>query len=155
MRPRMAQDQIRPRGDTWLWVRSGSLQAVAASLAVCLILAGCATTTKGKFQQTGKVVVEIGKAVKDACADSKLRGWTAPLTLTNCSNASIAYDGAWGATKLAVTVIDAGGEADFDVVVLVGKFVLDMVKLLREAGVAIPETAAVFVQKDVSTVLAR
>ena len=40
-------------------------------------------------------------------------------------------------------------------VVLVGKFVLDMVKLLREAGVPIPETAAIFVQRDVSTVLVR
>ncbi len=119
------------------------------ALALALILTGCGTTTKAKFQQTGKVVVEIGKAIKDACANSKARGWTAPLTLDNCTKASIAYDGAWGATKLAVTVIDAGGEADFDVVVLVGKFVLDMVKLLREAGVAIPETAAVFVQRDV------
>ena len=135
--------------------RQAKWQGGAILCIFALVLAGCGTTTKAKIQQTGKVVVEIGKAVKTACVNSKARGWTAPLTLDNCTKASIAYDGAWGATKLAVTVINAGGQADFDVVVLVGKFVLDMVKLLREAGVAIPETAAVFVQKDVSTVLAR
>ena len=131
---------------------------LAASVLVFFLLGivvACATTTKGKFQQTGKAVVEIGRAAKDACADSKAKGWIAPLTQDICTKASIAYDGAWGASKLAVEVINAGGEADFDTVVLVGKFVLDMVKLLREAGVPIPESAVVFVKKDVSTVLVR
>ena len=119
------------------------------------IVVACGTTTKARFQQGGKAVVEIGKSVKNACADAKVEGWPAPLTLDVCTKASIAYDAAWGASKLAVEVINAGGKADFDTVVLVGKFVLDMVMLLREVGLNIPESAVVFVKKDVSAVLAR
>ncbi|MFQ5658660.1 MAG: hypothetical protein ACE5G5_14050 [Candidatus Methylomirabilales bacterium] len=131
-------------------------KVLAASLLVIFLLGivvGCASTTKGKFQQSGKAVVEIGKAVTKACAKSKAKGWNKPLTLKTCVNASIAYDGAWGATKLAVAVIDAGGKADFDTLVRIGMFVLDMVKLLREAGIAIPDSAVAFVEKDISTVL--
>ena len=119
------------------------------------IAAGCAATTKGKFQQTGKAVIEIGKAVSSACAESKAKGWKKPLTLNICLKASVAYDGAWATTKLAVAVIDAGGKPGFDTMVRIGTFVLDMVKLLREAGVAIPESTVKFVEKDISAILAR
>lgn len=125
------------------------------ALFVLGITAGCAQTLKGKVQQSGKVLIEVEKAVKEACRDSKAQGWTKPFTKDVCVKASIAYDGAWEATKAAVRVIDQGGQVGFDTVVLVGKFVLDMVKLLREAGLPIPGSAIAFVQKDVSAVLVR
>lgn len=119
------------------------------------IAAGCATSTLATFQQTGKVVIQLEKTVKKACRDSKAKGWPAPLTLDVCFKASVAYDAAWAGVKTAVKVLQKGEEVDFDTVVLVGKFVVDMVALLREVGVAIPESAVVFVKRDLSTVLVR
>lgn len=125
--------------------------APVLALFIMGLAAGCATS-KGKIQQAGKVVVEIGEAFTNACKDSKAKGWAAPLTLDTCTKGSIAYDGIWAATKLAVRV---GDEANFDLLVDIGKFVLDMVALLREAGVDIPDTVTAFVREDVGKILTR
>jgi len=82
-----------------------------------------------------------------ACKDSQAKGWAPPLTHQVCYNMSVARDIAWDGSKRAVKAIRQGAGLDIETATLIGKFLFDVAKLLKDAGVELPLPLRNYVDK--------
>jgi len=114
------------------------MRRFAAPVLVVFMLAGCAGTTLSRAQTASVLVKEAGKAMLSACRESQAKSWAPPLTHQVCYDISIAYEGAWEASKVAVKLIRQGAGLDIKTATEIGKFLFDVAKLLKDAGLELP-----------------